>query len=111
AGEPVFFRRGPTTGNLLQRSGNRQFSRTERLHVEMLPGTVANWTAVLLDRHGKALPLPVTPGERTDSATGQRCLTADLQLAPLGAGEYALELTTHQDGEEKKILRAIRVTP
>jgi hypothetical protein len=77
----------------------------------MLPGTATNWTAALLDRNGKTLPLPVATGERVDNATGQRWLTADLPLAPLGAGEYALELTTHQGGEDKKILRAIRVTP
>jgi hypothetical protein len=77
----------------------------------MLPGTATNWTAALLDRNGKTLPLPVATGERVDNATGQRWLTADLPLAPLGAGEYALELTTHEDGQDKKILRAIRVTP
>jgi VWFA-related protein len=110
-GEPVFFRRGQSTGNVPQRAANRQFSRTERLHIEMLPGTATNWTAALLDRNGKTLPLPVATGERIDNATGQRWLTADVQLAPLGAGEYALELTTHENGQEKKILRAIRVTP
>jgi VWFA-related protein len=108
-GEPIVFRRGPITGNVLQRFTGREFSRTERLHIEMLPGQATAWTGALLDRTGKALPVPVTTGERTD-ATGQRWLTADLILAPLGAGDYAIELTVRSGAEPVKILKAIRVT-
>jgi VWFA-related protein len=111
AGEPVIFRRGPSTGNVLQRSTAREFSRTERLHIEMLPGQATSWTGALLDRTGKTLPIPVTTGERTDAATGQRWLVADLILAPLGAGDYAIELSVLRAGEPAKILKAIRVTP
>jgi VWFA-related protein len=111
AGEPAFFRRGPATGNALQRTNAREFSRTERLHIEMLPGEATSWTGVLLDRTGKTLPIPVTTGERTDPSTGQRWLTADLTLAPLGAGDYAIELTVQRGGAPVKVLKAIRVTP
>jgi VWFA-related protein len=111
AGEPVIFRRGPTTGNVLQKWTGREFSRTERLHIEMLPGEASGWTGALLDRTGKTLPVPVTTGERTDAATGQRWLIADLTLAPLGAGDYAIELTVQRAGEPVKILKAIHVTP
>jgi VWFA-related protein len=111
AGEPVIFRRGPTTGNVLQKSTGREFSRTERLHIEMLPGEASGWTGALLDRTGKTLPIPVPTGERTDAATGQRWLIADLTLAPLGAGDYAIELTVQRAGEPVKILKAIHVTP
>ena len=111
AGEPVIFRRGPTTGNVLQKWTGREFSRTERLHIEMLPGEASGWTGALLDRTGKTLPVPVTTGERTDAATGQRWLIADLTLAPLGAGDYAIELTLQRAGEPVKILKAIHVTP
>jgi VWFA-related protein len=111
AGEPAFFRRGPATGNALQRTTAREFSRTERLHIEMLPGEATAWTGALLDRTGKRLPIPVTTGDRTDPSTGQRWLTADLMLAPLGAGDYAIELTVQRAGEPVKILKAIHVTP
>jgi VWFA-related protein len=111
AGEPVIFRRGPSTGNVLQRSTAREFSRTERLHIEMLPGQATGWTGALLDRTGKTLPIPVTTGERTDATTGQRWLIADVTLAPLGAGDYAIEFTVLRAGEPTKILKAIRVTP
>ena len=111
AGEPVIFRRGPTTGNVLQKWTGREFSRTERLHIEMLPGEASGWTGALLDRTGKTLPIPVPTGERTDAATGQRWLIADLTLAPLGAGDYAIELTVQRAGDPVKILKAIHVTP
>jgi hypothetical protein len=68
------------------------------------------WSGALLDRNGKATVVPVTTGERTDAATGQRWLTADLTLAPLGPGDYVVELTTGASGQQKKTLVAIRVT-
>jgi hypothetical protein len=111
AGEPVMFRRGLSTGNVLQRTNGREFSRTERLHIEMLPGDATAWMGALLDRTGKTLPVPVATGERTDAATGQKWLTADLTLAPLGPGDYAIELTLEKGAEPVKILKAIRVTP
>jgi VWFA-related protein len=110
AGEPIFYRRGPTTGNALQRTNAREFSRTERLHIEMLPGEATAWSGALLDRTGKTLPIPVTTADRTDPSTGQRWLTADLTLAPLGAGDYAIELTVQRGAEPVKVLKAIRVT-
>ena len=54
--------------------------------------------------------MPVTVGERTDAATGQRWLTADVTLAPLGAGDYAIELTSTVGTEQKRTLVAFRVT-
>ncbi len=109
-GEPIIFHRGPLTGNVQQRSSAREFSRTDRLHLEMLPGDATGWTGALLDRTGKTLPVPIATGDRTDAATGQKWLTADLTLAPLGAGDYAIELTVQRGGEPTKILKAIRVT-
>jgi VWFA-related protein len=109
-GDPVVFHRGASTGNQMQRANGRLFSRTERLHLELAATDIREWSGVLLDRNAKPLQVPVTTGERTDAATGQRWLTADLVLAPLGAGDYVIELTTHRPGEEQKILTAIRVT-
>lgn len=108
AGEPAVFHRGPTTGNQLQPAPNRTFSRTERVHLELeaASGSPA-WTGALLDRNGHPLPIPIQTGERLDAATGQRWLTADLTLAPLGAGDYLIELT-RADGT--KTLTGIRVT-
>ena len=68
------------------------------------------WTGTVLDRSGTKTAVPVAVGERTDSASGQRWLTADVTLAPLGAGDYVIELTSTAGGEQKRTLVAIRVT-
>lgn len=108
AGEPALFHRGPTTGNQLQPAPTRTFSRSDRLHLELeaASGSPA-WTGALLDRNGRVLPIPIQTGERLDPSTGQRWLTADLTLAPLGAGDYIVQLT-RADGS--KTLTAIQVT-
>jgi VWFA-related protein len=110
-GEPAIFHRGPATGNQVQPAPGRVFPRSERIRMEMEAdaGTPV-WTGVLLDRNGAATIVPVTTGERTDAATGQRWLTADITLAPLGAADYVVELTTSMGGQQKKTLVAIRVT-
>ena len=108
SGEPAIFHRGPTTGNQLEPAASRTFSRTERVHLEMEAASGAPaWTGALLDRNGHPLPIPVQTGERLDASTGQRWLTADLTLAPLGAGDYVIQLT-RADGT--RTLTGIRVT-
>jgi VWFA-related protein len=107
-GQPMLFRRGPSTGNRLVPAGSFQFSRTERARLEFpaaQPGT-----GRLLDRSGEPLAVPVTMGERTDEQTGQRWLTADVILAALGAGDYVVEITTGPTEAQQKVLTAIRVT-
>ncbi len=111
AGEPAVFHRGPSTGNQLQPSQGRVFPRSDRIRLE-LEAAAGNpvWAGALLDRSGNKTPIPVAVGERTDAATGQRWLTADVTLAPLGAGDYVIELTVTLGSEQKKTLVAIRVT-
>ena len=110
-GQPMLFRRGPTTGNRLVPAGSFQFSRTERAHLEFPTdaGTKPG-TGRLLDKSGEPLSVPVTAGERTDAQTGQRWLTADVTLAALGAGDYIIEFTTGDAAAQKKVMTAIRVT-
>jgi len=48
--------------------------------------------------------------ERTDAASGQRWLIGDITLAPLGAGDYVVELSATSGATEKKVMTAIRVT-
>ncbi len=110
-GQPMLFRRGPTTGNRLVPAGSFQFSRTERAHLEFAAGADAKpGTARLLDKSGEPLSIPVTTGERTDAQTSQRWLTADVTLAALGAGDYVIEFTTGDAAAQKKVMTAIRVT-
>jgi len=83
--------------------------RSLLVRLEAAPGTPL-WTGALLDRNGTKTVVPVVAGERTDAATGQRWLTADITLAPLGPGDYVVELTTMKGTETQKSLVAIRVT-
>jgi len=53
---------------------------------------------------------PVVVGARVDEATGQRWITADVTLAPLGAGDYVVEVTIEEAGTTRRVLTAIRVT-
>jgi VWFA-related protein len=110
-GEPAFFHRGPATGNQVQPAASRVFPRSERIRMELEADAGSPvWTGVLLDRNGAATIVPVTTGERTEAATGQRWLTADITLAPLGPADYVVELTSTTAGQQKKTLIAIRVT-
>jgi VWFA-related protein len=109
-GQPMVFRRGPSTGNRVQPAASFAFSRTERARLEFPVGAdVKTGTARLLDKAGQPLPIPVTVGERTDAQTGQRWLTADIAFAALGAGDYALELVVITGTTEQKIVTALRV--
>lgn len=107
---PVLFRRGPTTGNRLQPAGEPLFSRTERARLDVpLSAGVSVTGARVLDRNGTAVDLPVAVSERTDP-NGLRWATADITLAPLGGGDYVIELTGRAEGIEQKVLTAIRIT-
>jgi VWFA-related protein len=110
-GEPAVFHRGPTTGNQMQSATARFFPRSDRVHVELeaTPDS-PSWIGALFDRNGTKTAVPVTVGERTDNGSGQRWLTADVTLAPLGAGDYVIELSSTAGAEQRRMLVAIRVT-
>jgi VWFA-related protein len=108
----LLFRRGPSTGNRIQPAGDPQFSRTERVRLELpVAAGSSPGQGRVLDRAGNPLAVPITVAERTDEATGQRWITADVTLAPLTLGEYALEVAfTHRPGKSERVITAIRVT-
>jgi hypothetical protein len=108
--QPLLFRRGLSTGNRQLPAADFRFSRTERLHLEIpADAAVKPGAGRLLDRAGQPLQVPVTVGERTDAATGQRWITADITLAPLSAGDYAIEVVL-QGKTEERVLTGLRVT-
>ncbi len=110
-GEPALFHRGPSTGNQRQPAPARILPRSDRVHLELESAPDSPpWIGALLDRNGTKTAVPVTVGSRTDRVSGQRWLTADVTLAPLGAGDYIIELTSVAGGEQKRTLVAIRVT-
>lgn len=109
--EPLLFRRGLSTGNRLQPAADFRFARADRLRLEIPIGADDKpGRGRLLDRAGQPLQVPVTVAERVDAESGQRWLSADVTLAALGAGDYAIELSATTASAEKKIVTAIRVT-
>jgi len=61
----------------------------------------------MLDRTGQPLAIPVTVGERVDGA--QRWITADVVLAPLATGDYAVEIRIVDPTGESGVVTALRV--
>ena len=55
------------------------------------------------------MQVPVTVGERMDEPTGQRWITADLALAALSGGDYAIEIEVIGSDKSQRIVSAIRV--
>ena len=108
AGEPLVLHRGPTTGNVYQHADARVFARSERLRFEMDAASGDSLSGSLLTRTGTRLTIPVPTSERMDGE--KRILLADLTLAPLGAGDYVVELTITTGSEHRTVLTAIRVT-
>jgi hypothetical protein len=103
-------RRGPTTGIRYVPTADKQFRRTDRVRLE-LPSTesVASTSAEVLDRSGKAMNIPVTTAVRTEGPL--TWATAEVALAPLAAGDYALRLKTEHAGKSTEVVTGFRVIP
>jgi VWFA-related protein len=109
-GQPMVFRRGPSTGNRLLPAGSFQFSRTERVRLEFpISADAKLGSGRVLDKAGQPLTIPVTMGERTDAQSGQRWMTAEVILAALGASDYVIEITSGPAESQQKVMTAIRV--
>jgi VWFA-related protein len=106
--EALLFRRGQVTGNRYIPAADRRFSRTERLRLEVpVEPSARAGEARLLDVNARTLGVPVTLTERMDEAGGLKWIVADLTLAPLGAGDYVVQIEV---GGAEPVLTAIRVT-
>jgi hypothetical protein len=107
---PILFRRGASTGNRYVPAATFLFSRTERVRIEVpMPAGATPAGGRMLDKAVQRLEVPVALSTRTDEA-GTQWLTADVTLAPLGAGDYLVETSFTVDGAEHKAVTAIRVT-
>ncbi len=72
-----------------------------------LAGVIEEPTARLLGRDGVPLELPVALTEQQQGAI--KFLVADLNLAPLTAGDYIIEVTGKTAGKMESAMLAIRV--
>ncbi len=102
----VALRRSVTTGNLAMATADLRFRRTERIIIEVPTASTDAGTALLLNRAGQTMSIPVTAAIR-DDADGSRWRTAQLTLAPLAPGDYVVDLSA---GAETA-LTAFRVMP
>ena len=107
----MLFRRGPTTANREVPTADLRFRRSDALRIA-LPASSSSAAegARLLDRTGKALPVPLATSV-TDEPDGSRWLSAQATLAPLAAGDYLIEVTAMSGGAQKRTLTAFRVVP
>ena len=107
-GQPLFYRRGPTTANRQVPTADVRFTRADRVHLELpVAADVKPGSARMLDRKGQPLAIPVTVGERADGT--QRWITADLTLAPLAPGDYAVEMRVTGPAGETGVVTGLRV--
>ena len=87
----LLYRRGPSTVNREIPTADFRFRRSEHLLAEAPIRAAGDVSARLLDRNGKALPVPVASSVR-DDADGSQWQTARLALAPLAVGDYLIEI-------------------
>jgi hypothetical protein len=107
-GSPVVFRATPSARSPLMAVADMQFRRTERVHLEWAVGDgEAEFVGRLLGRDGRPLAVPVALSPRTED--GRRLLVADLNLAPLAAGDYVIAVTATAAGRTSESYVAIRV--
>ena len=98
-GEPVMWRRGPSTGPRYAMTADPRFTRNERVRFEMATTTAGAATGRMLDRAGKPMQVPVQITERPDPSGSFRWIIADATLAPLAPGDYAIEVAL-ADGKQ-----------
>ena len=108
-GRPIVYRAASPAAAALRPAAAFSFRRTERLRVEWpLLQAVASSQARLLDRNGKPVAVPMTITTR--EAGGSTSLTTDLNMAPLGAGDYLIEIAVKAGETTEQQLVAIRVS-
>lgn len=74
-----------------------------------MAGPAPTVSARLLDRNGQPLPLPVTTAVREETHV---CIaSAELALAPLGPGDYLVELAVQRGSRSDTVLVAFRIVP
>lgn len=101
---PLMYRATPGMNSALHPVADFQYRRTERVHIEWMTGAALEAReARLLDRAGNPLPVQVNLGEKTGA------LVADVNLAPLGPGDYVIELSVTAGGKTTRTKIAIRV--
>jgi len=107
-GDPAMYRATPAPASPLRPTADPSYRRTERAHIEWAVGAAGNTReARLLDRAGQKLDVPVTLATR--EAGDRTVIAADVNLAPLSAGDYVIELIVNAGSSSERALVAFRV--
>lgn len=107
-GDPLLYRAAPAPASPLRPVAGPQFRRTERVSIEWpLLTPIDHREARLLGRDGSPVPIDVTVTERTSAGTP--VLAADLNLAPLTAGDYVIDVTVRAGERVERRMVALRV--
>jgi hypothetical protein len=105
-GDATLYRAAPGPRAPLRPSADFQFRRTERVHIEWpMLKPFDDHQARLLSRVGQPLAVSVT----LTTPPNLSILAADINLAPLAAGDYIIEVTAGNGAETDRRLVAIRV--
>jgi VWFA-related protein len=107
-GQPLLYRRGPSTGSAFQPTADPRYRRQERVRVEIpVVGATTSPEGRVLDRSGQPLPLTLTMSERQEA--GVRWIVGEVALAPLAAGDYLIEISGGIAAGTQKVLVAFKV--
>jgi VWFA-related protein len=110
AGQALLARRGPSTGMKFVPTADRRFSRADRLRAEVaIADPASTVTAVLLDRAGGELAVPVATSTRTEGRT--HWASAEIALAPLAPADYVLKMTVTGPGGATDVYTGVKVVP
>jgi VWFA-related protein len=106
-------RAGPATARRLVPTADPRFRRNERVRLELpLADAATGVSAELLDKSGAPLAaIPVQATLQPPDEQGVAWAFADVALAPLAAGDYAVRLSVTHSGGTTRSLTGIRVVP
>jgi hypothetical protein len=91
-------------------TADTRFTRADRVRADVLLADASSTvTAILLDRMGATIAVPVTAGSRSEGAMTWG--TAELALAPLGPSDYVLKVTIAGPAGPSDVYTGIRVVP
>jgi hypothetical protein len=111
-GQPRVLRRGQATGNRFVATADPRFRRTEWLRVEVpMHGSPDEVSAELLDRSGNPMPVPVTAQPGADGDGLLAWASAELSLAPLAPGDYAIRTIVTRGPKRDELITAFRIVP
>ena len=110
-GSPIVYRAAPGPRSPLRPVADFQFHRTERVHIEWpMMKALDQRQARLLNKTGQPLAVAATVTERPPATPAETpMLAVDLNLAPLGPGDYVIEVVAGAAAESERKLVAIRV--